>query len=550
MPTLRDVWATAPYLHDGSALTLAAAVQAHQGNAVAGTDLDNLVAYLQQLGAEEPGFNLAPSTGTGLQAAYYATNNLSGAVVLQRVEAPNFNWGTAAPATGVPKDNFSIRWTGWVEGTTAGTYQFQTNSDDGVRMWLNGQRVIENWTYHSPTLDTTGTITLAAGQRIPIIIEYQEQVGGAQLQLRWKPPGAAAFAVVPVQQLYIQQASGTAAPPPPNAAPTAALTAPANGASFTQGTAITVSANAADSDGSIARVEFYDGATLIGSDTSPPYSVAWSGAAAGSHTLTARAFDSAGATATSAPVTINVDVAANAPPSVSLTAPADGTGFSQGTAITVSANAADSDGSIARVEFYDGATLIGSDTSAPYSVAWSGAAAGPHTITARAVDNAAATTTSAAVVVSVNAPSAAGTGLQGSYYGTNNLSGSVKLQRVEAVNFNWGAAAPGTGVPADNFSARWTGYVLTPSAGAYQFQTVSDDGVRVFVNGQQVISNWTYHSPTRDTSAAITLPAGQRVPIVVEYQDQVGYAQIQLLWKPPGATAFTVVPAASLYVSP
>ena len=57
IPTLRDVWATAPYLHDGSAPTLAAAVQAHAGNGVAAADLPALVAYLQQIGSEEPGPN-------------------------------------------------------------------------------------------------------------------------------------------------------------------------------------------------------------------------------------------------------------------------------------------------------------------------------------------------------------------------------------------------------------------------------------------------------------------------------------------------------------
>ena len=86
VPTLRDVWATVPYLHDGSAPSLAAAVQAHQGNTVAGNDLANLVAYLEQIGSDEAGFNLVASNGTGLQGAYYATNNLSGAVVFQRVE--------------------------------------------------------------------------------------------------------------------------------------------------------------------------------------------------------------------------------------------------------------------------------------------------------------------------------------------------------------------------------------------------------------------------------------------------------------------------------
>jgi hypothetical protein len=175
---------------------------------------------------------------------------------------------------------------------------------------------------------------------------------------------------------------------------------------------------------------------------------------------------------------------------------------------------------------------------------------GSHVLTARAFDAAGASATSATVTIAVTTGSTAGTGLLGRYYGTRDLTGAVLLQRVEAVNFNWNASAPATGVPKDNFSIRWSGYVQTTTAGAYQFQTVSDDGVRVFVNGQQVISNWTYHSPTRDTSAAITLPAGTRIPIVVEYQDQIGYAQIQLLWKPPGASSFVVVPVSSLHVNP
>ena len=68
----------------------------------------------------------------------------------------------------------------------------------------------------------------------------------------------------------------------------------------------------------------------------------------------------------------------------------------------------------------------------------------------------------------------AGTGLKGQYFTTNSLTGAMKLTRNEAVNFSWGAAAPGTGVPADNFSVRWTGFVQAPLAGSYTFQTNSD----------------------------------------------------------------------------
>lgn len=145
------------------------------------------------------------------------------------------------------------------------------------------------------------------------------------------------------------------------------------------------------------------------------------------------------------------------------------------------------------------------------------------------------------------APAGGGSGLLGQYYGSYDLSGPVVLQRTEAVNFDWGAAAPGAGVPADFFSARWSGQFEAAAAGVHQFQTTSDDGVRVWVNGQPIIDNWTPHGPTVDTSANISLASGQRVSIVVEYQEYSGGATMQLRWKTPATTTFSAVPASKLY---
>jgi regulation of enolase protein 1 (concanavalin A-like superfamily) len=102
-------------------------------------------------------------------------------------------------------------------------------------------------------------------------------------------------------------AGGT--PPPPNAAPTVSLTGPANGSTFTAPGTIAIGASAADSDGTVARVEFYSGGALLGSDATSPYQFSWTNVAAGSYTLTARAFDNAGAATTSASVTITVSAA-------------------------------------------------------------------------------------------------------------------------------------------------------------------------------------------------------------------------------------------------
>jgi regulation of enolase protein 1 (concanavalin A-like superfamily) len=101
----------------------------------------------------------------------------------------------------------------------------------------------------------------------------------------------------------------TSANPLPNAPPTVSLTAPTAGQAFTAPATIALAAAASDSDGTVARVEFYSGTSLLGTDTAAPYQASWSNVAAGSYTLTAVAIDNAGASVTSAPVSITVSTA-------------------------------------------------------------------------------------------------------------------------------------------------------------------------------------------------------------------------------------------------
>ena len=102
-------------------------------------------------------------------------------------------------------------------------------------------------------------------------------------------------------------------------------------------------------------------------------------------------------------------------------------------------------------------------------------------------------------------------GLTGQYFndpGTGAHFVTPILTRGDlTVNFTW-TGSPAAAVGADNFSTRWTGRVEAPVTGTYRFTTVSDDGVRLWVNGVQVINNWTDHSSTTNTSAAISLTAG------------------------------------------
>lgn len=183
--------------------------------------------------------------------------------------------------------------------------------------------------------------------------------------------------------------------------PVVNLTSPAAGSSFNDPASITLVAAASITSGTISKVEFLDGAVLLATDTTSPYSAVWTGGAVGSHSLTARATSSLGTVATSPAVVISIS---NPAPSVSMTAPANGASFSAPATITLSANASDSNGSITKVEFFNGATLLGTDTAAPYSVVWSNVAAGNYNLTAKATDNAGAMKTSPVVTVAVVAP--------------------------------------------------------------------------------------------------------------------------------------------------
>jgi regulation of enolase protein 1 (concanavalin A-like superfamily) len=189
-----------------------------------------------------------------------------------------------------------------------------------------------------------------------------------------------------------------------NQAPTATLTAPANGATFTGPASITLTANAADANGTVARVDFYNGTTLLGSDATAPYAFTWSSVAAGTYSVKATAVDNAGATGSSSVATITV-TGTNQPPTATLTSPANGASFTAPASITLAANAADANGTIARVEFYNGSALLSTDTTAPYAFTWSSVAAGTYAIRAIAYDNLGASATSATATVTVSAVS-------------------------------------------------------------------------------------------------------------------------------------------------
>jgi len=152
----------------------------------------------------------------------------------------------------------------------------------------------------------------------------------------------------------------------------------------------------------MARVDFFQGTTLLGSSTTAPYAFTWSGVAAGTYTLSAKAYDQNGGVATSSAVNVTVSPA-NQPPSVALTSPSNGATFTAPATISLAATASDPENRMARVDFYQGTTLLGSSTTAPYTFTWSGVPAGSYALKAVASDQNGGVTASAIVNVSVTA---------------------------------------------------------------------------------------------------------------------------------------------------
>lgn len=308
---------------------------------------------------------LASGTGGGLRGEYFLNIDLTNSKLVRTDQTVNFDWHKGSPDGSLPADNFSVRWTGQVEPMYSETYTFYTIADDGVRLSVNGQKLIDNWSDHS-WVENSGTVALNAGQKYDITMEYYERTGSAVAKLLWSSPSQAKEAV-PQSQLYAATGSSIPSTPAPS--------------------------------------------------------------------------------------------------------------------------------------------------------------------------------TSTATVT----PSGTGNGIRGDYYSDANLQ-SLRLTRPDqGVNFDWGSGSPDPSLPADNFSVRWTGQIASKYSEIYTFRTISDDGVRLWVNGSALIDDWTDHA-RKDDYGSISLAAGQKYDIKMEYFERGGGALAQLYWA-SASQASELIPGSQLFSS-
>ncbi|MEH1936924.1 MAG: PA14 domain-containing protein [Nostoc sp.] len=286
------------------------------------------------------------SQGDGLKAEYYDNIDFTNLKQTRIDPTVNFIWGTGSPDQSIGADTFSARWTGQVEAKYSETYKFYTTSDDGVRLWVNGQQIINQFTDHSAT-EYSGSIALVAGQKYDIKLEYYENTYSAVSQLAWSS-SSQAKEIIPQSQLYS-----------------------------------------------------------------------------------------------------NVNVPGN------------------------------------------------------------------------------------------------GNGLTAQYYDNIDFTNLKQTRTDPTVNFIWGTGSPDPSIGADTFSARWTGQVQAEYSETYKFYTNSDDGVRLSVNGQQIINQFTDHSAT-EYSGSIALVAGQKYDIKLEYYENTFSAVSQLSWS-SASQAKEIIPQSQLY---
>ena len=134
----------------------------------------------------------------GLRGTYYDTIDFTGPALSRLDPAVNFHWAAGSPDPAIGSDTFSARWTGEIQPRYGETYTFYTTSDDGIRLWVNGVLVIDNWTDHANTVDT-GTITLAANQWYSIVLEMYENTGIATAKLEWSSASQSREVVPPTR---------------------------------------------------------------------------------------------------------------------------------------------------------------------------------------------------------------------------------------------------------------------------------------------------------------------------------------------------------------
>lgn len=639
---------------------------------------------------------------------------------------PNF---TLEPRT--QDEYFNFEFTGYLYIRTAGSYYFYLNSDDGSRLYIDGNEVVDFDGLHGKSGANEGfgvksaAISLTAGHH-DIRVIFFEYTLGQYLSVAYEGADTDnAKMYIPDAALTSGEAQGSG-----NSVPVVDLTSPEDGQQFTAPATVSITATASDSDGSVSKVEFYNGTTKLGEDATSPYAFTWKNVAQGSYTVVAKAIDDDGASSTvsrdisvissegcagagkivhelwtgiqgtdissiplssepsstrdltlfegpsnlddhygarirgficppvsgeyifwisgndqtelwlstdhhpgnkrliasaakytnvrqwnkygsqqSVPVTLAANqkyyiealhkegvgsdhvavgwqlpdgtlerpipgvrlipfegVPTSTAPVVTITSPEDGATFTEPASVTLTADASVEDGSIAKVEFYNGAVKLGEDATSPYSFTWDNVQAGDYTLDAKAIDASGASTTASVNIIVAAGDGGGSTACAGTGTVLREVWNNVQYSDVASIPLHTAPdevseltlfEAP-TNV-GDQYGARVSGYVCAPATGTYTFWISSNDNSELwlstdrdpankvllaYVNSFTNVRQWEKFASQR--SAPIELVEGQQYYIEALHKEGVGSDHLAVGWQLPDGTLERPVPGSRL----
>ncbi|MBN2001770.1 MAG: hypothetical protein JXA21_00325 [Anaerolineae bacterium] len=441
------------------------------------------------------------SAGTPWRGDYFSRQDLTGPAAFTRNDpAIDFDWGYGSPGSGVPEDHFSVRWSR-TPMFEAGTYRFYASCDDGVRIYVDGALILDEWKKQKlPNTQLSSDRVMSAGQHA-LIVEYFEEGGEASAHIWWNRVDTLSG----WEGRYYANREVRGGP---------SLIRDDQEINFNWGEGAPVQGMPSDNF-SIAwtrQINFApglyrfnvladDGFRLWIDDTylhmnywEPQDSVwryqDWYGLE-GVHTLRLEYYEGTG----SAKIQFWWDYAATIAAAQAMP-PSPVYGFPKAPAVSAPATTAPSGRIPSTVLPVSQPTAV---PSSPPPGPW-----------------------------------------QGEYFTGQDFTQKAALVRTDAaIDFNWGIKAPATELPADNFAVRWTGK-FTFEAGRYRFSTTTDDGVRLYVDDKLVIDSWRAMRGTRTATVDLT---AESHAVRVEYFEKTQAASARVTWVKVGsAAAPTVAP--------
>ncbi len=532
-------------------------------------------------------------SGSGLRGEYFSEINLSGESSVRTDPVVDFEWQKAAPFPDFPRNQFSVRWTGELEADLTGLHYLHLQSDDRARLWLDGSLLIDEWREHA-LQESTALVSLEAGRRYSLRIDYFENRGDASIRLLWSHP-MRPKETVPTHRLYpsLKDSDGDQLP---NAweerfgldavdASDADRLAVGDDLSFID---LYQAGAAPRSSSPVGRQEYDEG--WVGLDIGPVGDVGFSELNLERQTAALASFGVAvgevrdglrfvyrkvegdfafqarldSLDSDSAAALAGLMVRQNRLPEspyVFLGERLDGQlelQFREHAATLAARQLEISSGSWLRVE-RQGAVYrlyVSSDGQdwnwmatrelmGPGPVCLGlAASSGSGAVSVRATWSNLELLSLPKIKKPKTPKRGRGDGLAATFF-----SGGREMKRSDAqIDFDWDEEAPFPGFPSDDFGARWEGVLEVPEDGEYMLEVVSDDGARLWLDDVLVLDDWRDSGLVSDR-VRVRLNKKRLYRIRLEYYEREGEAIIQWYWSSE-TIARSIVPQDRLFSSP